>query len=85
MENLLLDNNGNIRITDFGLSHKITTTNKRVVSYSGTALYLAPEMFVEFGHAYGVDYWALGVLAFIMLTQEVWRLLFALTHSHEPL
>ena len=62
---------GNVRITDFGLSHKLEHSKKRVVSYSGTAIYLAPEMLSDFGHGFAVDWWAVGVLAFIMLTQEV--------------
>lgn len=71
LENILLDTDGHIRLTDFGLSAKLEQ-NRLIHSFSGTALYLAPEILMDRGEGHGksVDWWSLGVLIHVMLTQE---------------
>jgi protein kinase X len=64
-ENLLIDSAGHMKITDFGLA-KIVTDRTRTMC--GTPDYLAPEIIQNKGHSFGVDYWALGVVCFEMLT-----------------
>ena len=58
-ENLLIDTQGHMKITDFGLA-KIITDRTRTMC--GTPDYLAPEIIQNKGHGFGVDYWALGVV-----------------------
>ena len=70
LENILLDSEGHLVLTDFGLSARMKP-NKRIVSYSGSPAYLAPEILSDTGregHGKSVDLWSLGVLLHVMLT-----------------
>eukprot|EP01083_Nonionella_stella_P026917 74087_1 len=66
-ENILLDSDGNIMITDFGLSKHL-----RGVSYThtfcGTPEYLSPEVLQRKGHGKAVDWWSFGTLLYEMMT-----------------
>lgn len=58
----MLDQDGNLKITDFGLSKQGVETNKEGVktySFCGTPEYLAPEIIQGVGHDKGVDWWSL--------------------------
>jgi serum/glucocorticoid-regulated kinase 2 len=48
-ENILLDLDGHIRISDFGLS-KITSSDEFAYSFCGSPEYMAPEMLLKRGH-----------------------------------
>jgi len=67
-ENVLIDGDGYIRLTDFGLSKKGITGNKGANSVCGTPEYLAPEILFRWGHGKAVDWWTLGAILFEMLT-----------------
>merc|ERR1719387_3326901 len=67
-ENCLLDDDGHIRLTDFGLSKDNLTPNARLQSFVGTAGYLSPEMVARQGHGYPLDYYCLGCLLYCLLT-----------------
>ncbi|ETO08575.1 protein kinase, cAMP-dependent, catalytic chain [Reticulomyxa filosa] len=62
-ENLLIDRNGYLAITDFGFAKKrnITTT------LCGTGHYLAPELIHGWVQGFAVDWWTLGVLMYEMV------------------
>lgn len=64
-ENLLLDKQGYIKITDFGFAKHIGAT--RTWTLCGTPDYLAPEIINGKGHGKAVDWWTLGILIYEML------------------
>lgn len=71
-ENVLLDADGHIHITDFGLSKDEVASEKGATTFCGTPEYLAPEMLISRktreGYGKAVDWWSLGTLIFEMLT-----------------
>jgi protein kinase A len=66
-ENLLLDNEGFIKITDFGFAKRVAF---KTYTLCGTPEYIAPEVLLNKGHGKGVDWWTLGILMFEMLAGQ---------------
>jgi serine/threonine protein kinase len=63
-ENLLIDNDGYLKLTDFGFAKIVES---RTYTLCGTPEYIAPEIILNKGHGKGVDWWTLGVLIFEMM------------------
>ena len=66
-ENVLLDSEGHLRISDFGLSKKGVTSDGKAFTFCGTPEYLAPEILTGRGHDQAVDFWSFGALVYEML------------------
>ncbi|XP_025836753.1 cGMP-dependent protein kinase, isozyme 1-like [Agrilus planipennis] len=66
-ENLLLDAQGYVKICDFGFSKRLGYSSK-TWTFCGTPEYVAPETILNKGHDRAVDYWALGILMFELMT-----------------
>merc|ERR1712086_128822 len=63
-ENLLIDQTGYLKLTDFGFAKHISF---KTFTLCGTPEYMAPEVLLNRGHGKGVDYWQLGILMYEML------------------
>ncbi|CAJ0580746.1 unnamed protein product, partial [Mesorhabditis spiculigera] len=66
-ENLVLSEQGHVKLTDFGFAKKVAG---KTFTLCGTAEYLAPEVVTRSGHSFPVDWWALGILTYEMLTGQ---------------
>lgn len=67
-ENLILDINGYIRLTDFGLCKKGLESQELTHSFCGSPEYMAPEIINHSGHSYTVDFYTLGALLYEFTT-----------------
>lgn len=66
-ENLLIDMEGYLKITDFGFAKIVPF---KTYTLCGTPEYIAPEVLLQKGHGKGVDWWTLGILMYEMLVGD---------------
>eukprot|EP00747_Dinoflagellata_sp_TGD_P194681 gnl/TRDRNA2_/TRDRNA2_62383_c0_seq1.p1 gnl/TRDRNA2_/TRDRNA2_62383_c0~~gnl/TRDRNA2_/TRDRNA2_62383_c0_seq1.p1 ORF type:complete len:304 (-),score=71.50 gnl/TRDRNA2_/TRDRNA2_62383_c0_seq1:48-863(-) len=64
-ENLLLNVDGQVKLTDMGLAKQIAG---KTHTTCGTPDYFAPEVIQNSGHSHEVDWWTLGILTFELIT-----------------
>ncbi|XP_066242644.1 serine/threonine-protein kinase MARK2-like [Saccopteryx leptura] len=70
LENILVDANKNIKVTDFGVGTKVKKDELK--TYYGTECYMAPEMLqCRTYEGQKVDIWGLSVILFQMVTGEL--------------
>jgi len=65
-ENIMIDKHGYCKLIDFGYAKQLN--EMKTYTLCGCADYTAPEMVQSRGHGGMVDWWALGVLAYELLT-----------------
>ncbi|XP_066091305.1 rhodopsin kinase GRK1 [Saccopteryx bilineata] len=66
-ENVLLDDEGNIRISDLGLAVELKEGQTKTKGYAGTPGFMAPELLRGEEYDFSVDYFALGVTLYEMI------------------
>merc|ERR1712232_190222 len=67
LENVMLDQQGYVKLVDFGTAKKLDEGVTRTFTIIGTLLYMAPEVMQGRGYGYGADVWSLGVMLFALV------------------
>lgn len=70
LENVLVHEDGSLKLTDFGWSNYIIDDEVRD-TFCGTPVYLAPEMVKRKEHDHNVDIWCAGVMTFELITGKL--------------
>lgn len=60
--NILLDRQGRVKISDFGLVRELTKTGSFAKTFTGTVTYMSPERIEDSGHGFPSDIWSLGMV-----------------------
>ncbi|XP_078088413.1 rhodopsin kinase GRK1 [Mustelus asterias] len=69
-ENVLLDNEGHVRISDLGLAVELADGQTKIKGYAGTPGFMAPELLKGLEYDYSVDYFTLGVTLYEMIAAK---------------
>uniref|UniRef100_A0A8D2JKC7 protein kinase C n=1 Tax=Sciurus vulgaris TaxID=55149 RepID=A0A8D2JKC7_SCIVU len=67
LDNVLLDSEGHIKLTDYGMCKEGLWPGDTTSTFCGTPNYIAPEILRGEDYGFSVDWWALGVLMFEMM------------------
>uniref|UniRef100_A0A665X2W7 protein kinase C n=1 Tax=Echeneis naucrates TaxID=173247 RepID=A0A665X2W7_ECHNA len=67
LDNVLLDHEGHIKLTDYGMCKEGIRPGDTTSTFCGTPNYIAPEILRGEDYGFSVDWWALGVLMFEMM------------------
>ncbi|XP_063574677.1 ribosomal protein S6 kinase beta-1-like isoform X3 [Pongo abelii] len=70
-ENIMLNHQGHVKLTDFGLRKESIHDGTVTHMFCGTIKYMAPEILMRSGHNRAVDWWSLGAFMYDMLTGAV--------------
>ncbi|XP_062843209.1 protein kinase C, delta b [Trichomycterus rosablanca] len=70
LDNVMLDQDGHIKIADFGMCKENMFGENRATTFCGTPDYIAPEILLGQKYTFSVDWWSFGVLLYEMLIAQ---------------
>jgi NIMA (never in mitosis gene a)-related kinase len=65
-QNIFLEENGTIKLGDFGIAKVLEQTVGQAQTQVGTPYYISPEIIKGKGYSFATDVWSLGVILYEM-------------------
>lgn len=69
-DNIMIGENGDPKIIDFGLSKDTQHNTRLLKSFVGSKVYMAPEILSGQCHSQTADMWSLGIIMFLVLSAD---------------
>ncbi|CAF3157421.1 unnamed protein product [Rotaria socialis] len=67
-ENVLVFDDGHVKLGDFGLCKKSTNQHPKATTFCGTQEYIAYEIYQHYEYDENIDWWSLGVMIYELFT-----------------
>lgn len=68
--NILINADGIVKLTDFGISKALENTNDFSHTFVGTKNYMSPERIIGKNYSYSSDIWSVGLVVYALATGE---------------